>query len=149
MRPVLLAVSLLFLFAACATPYQPSGLAGGFTDSQLDANTFRVGFRGNGYTPRETVEDYLLYRCAELTVERGFDHFVILGSDTEAKTGSFTTGSATAYGNWAYGTGQTFQFTKYGATAMIKTFKGPKPADVATAFDAREVLRYLGPRVRR
>jgi hypothetical protein len=159
----LLALSLV----GCATPYQPSGLGGGFTDSQLDANTFRVGFRGNGYTPRETVENYLLYRCAELAVERGFDHFVILGSDTETKTGSFTTpgtyrstttGYATSSGNFAYGSaytrgtytpGQTFTVTRYGGTAMIKAFKGPKPADAVSAFDAREVLRYLGPRVRR
>jgi hypothetical protein len=165
MRPLLLAVS-LSLLVGCATAYQPSGLGGGFTDSQIDANTFRVAFRGNGYTPRETVENYLLLRCAELTVERGFDHFVVLGSDTEGKAGSFTTpgtyrstttGSATAYGNYAYGRaytrgtytpGQTFHFTKYGATATIKTFMGPKPADAGSAFDAREVLSYLGPRVR-
>lgn len=58
------------------------------------------------------------------------------------------TGNATAYGNKAYGSatttgtfspGQTFVYTKYGASAVIKVFKGHKPGDNANAFNAREV----------
>lgn len=60
---ILLAIGL----ASCetATPYQPlrpgSGASGGFTNQRLDANHFRVTFRGNALTSRETVETYLLY----------------------------------------------------------------------------------------
>ena len=35
-------------------------------------------FHGNSLTSRETVEAYLLYRAAELTIERGGDWFTIL-----------------------------------------------------------------------
>ncbi len=154
----------ILLLLGCATTYSPHAITGGYSDFQLDSNTFRVSFRGNGYTPRETVETYLLYRCAELTVAAGFDHFIIVTSETGNNALPYTTpgtytgttrGSATAYGNNAYGysntsgtyrPGQTFLINKYESTAMIKAFKGRKP-DQLTAFDAREVLRHLEPAV--
>jgi hypothetical protein len=69
--------------AACSTPYQESGsgLAGGGYESQrLDSAIWRVSFGGNGYTTRETAQTYWLYRCAELTLEQGFDGFEILSN---------------------------------------------------------------------
>ena len=70
--------------AACvtATPYQPlvpgHGASGGFSDTRLAADRFSVTFRGNSLTSRETVETYLLYRAAELTLEQGGDWFVMV-----------------------------------------------------------------------
>jgi hypothetical protein len=146
----------------CATSYQGKGLTGGYSDVRVDSNTFRVDFHGNAFTSRQTVETYLLRRCAELTVDAGYDYFVTLGSDTEARQGAYTTpgsynsmttGSATAYGNTVYGSatttgtfhpGQTFVITKYGASATIKVFRGDKPTDNPNAYNAREVLHYLG-----
>jgi len=92
----------------------------------------------------------------------GFDYFVIVGSQSTGQQGSYTTpghytsqttGSVRTYGNYSYGSattqgtytpGQTFQYTKHGATAVIKAFRGPKPTDDPYAYDAREVLKYLG-----
>src|SRR5437764_1386447 len=54
------------LFVACATPYQRHGFTGGFSESQLDENVFRVNFRGNGYTSPERAADFTLLRSAEL-----------------------------------------------------------------------------------
>ena len=79
------------LFVSCATGYQAKGLTGGYSDFRLDANTFRVEFRGNAFTSRQNVETYLLYRCAELTSEAGYDYFVTVNSDTEARQGAYTT----------------------------------------------------------
>jgi hypothetical protein len=70
---------------ACATPYQPKGLTGGFSETRLDTNTFRVDFQDIGFTSRERVEVYLLRRAAELTLERGFDYFVIVDADTDSR----------------------------------------------------------------
>jgi len=36
----------LALLAACATPYQSKGYTGGFSETQLDVNVFRVNFNG-------------------------------------------------------------------------------------------------------
>src|SRR5438270_4343037 len=81
MRALLQGVAFVFaiaVLAGCETPYQVIGYRGGYTDIPLDANTFRVSFEGNGLTSSQTVEIYLLYRCAELTVQRDHDYFVIV-----------------------------------------------------------------------
>ena len=64
--------------ASCATPYAQSGLTGGFDVKELRPDVYRVSFQGNGYTTRETVQAYWLYRCAELAIEKGFTGFEIL-----------------------------------------------------------------------
>ncbi len=142
--------------SGCATAYGPMGYSGGYKDAQLNADVYRVEFRGNGYTSRETVELYLHYRCAELTVQSGYDWFVLLSGGSDARAGSYTapghyTGqtSATGGSTGTYTPGTSYTWTKYGATAMMRVFKGKKPNDAfVAAFDAHEVLRYLGPRVR-
>lgn len=76
--------------AACATsstPYQPvsssNRVAGGYSEARLAPDRYRVTFAGNTWTSRDTVEGYLLYRAAELTVEQGFDWFEIVNRETE------------------------------------------------------------------
>ena len=91
MRPALLLVSLALAaaLAACetATPYQPNrpgnAASGGFSEMRLESNRFRVTFAGNSLTSRETVEGYLLYRAAELTLAQGFDTFTIVDRHTD------------------------------------------------------------------
>ncbi len=48
---------------------------GGYSEQQLEPNRWRVTFSGNSLTDRRTVENYLLYRSAELTLSQGFDWF--------------------------------------------------------------------------
>lgn len=77
------------LLAACsqATPYQPassgSAIHGGYSQQLIAPNHYRVRFHGNSLTSRETVEAYLLYRAAELTIEQGGDWFTMLDRETE------------------------------------------------------------------
>lgn len=160
---VLVFVGLVFL--GCSTPYQKSsglsGLMGGYTDTRLDRNTVRVSFRGNGYTPIEKVQNYLLYRSAEITNDYGFDYFIVVdnnvdikrstyqgpgsfSADTEVTATGYNTASAKTTGT--YRSGQKFNFRKYKAIAVIKMFDGEKPAD---GYVAREVLKYLGSSVKR
>lgn len=85
------ALASALLIAGCATtgstPYQPVSAsnpsAGGFSDQQIAADQFRVSFAGNHFTSRETVESYLLYRAAELTLQQGYDWFAIVDHATE------------------------------------------------------------------
>jgi hypothetical protein len=56
----------------------PLSLTGGFKEKNLGRNVWRVTFSANGYTTRETAQCFWLYRCAELTLEKGFDGFEIL-----------------------------------------------------------------------
>ena len=57
---------------ATATPYQPLQpgwtASGGFSERQIEPNRWQVSFSGNSLTSRQTVETYLLFRSAELTL---------------------------------------------------------------------------------
>ena len=76
-----LAVAAGLSACATATPYQPNlrgqSVSGGFSEVQVTQDRFRVQFQGNTLTNRDTVERYLLYRAAEVTLERGYDWFEI------------------------------------------------------------------------
>lgn len=90
LRHLALAASIAVL-AACATttPYQAASKPGGYdgySQTMIENDRARVTFGGNSLTDRETVENYLLYRSAELALERGFDYFVLAERDTEKKT---------------------------------------------------------------
>jgi hypothetical protein len=158
--------------AACATstPYGPATSKNpyGFTDQKIEDGRYRIVFRGNSSTNRETVETYLLYRAAELTIENGFDYFVVTEQDTETSRRYSTTANPAFFGRYYYGYGpyccafpyyaygwgwgapfgpdldySTREITRYSAVAFIKMFKGQKPADDPQAFDARSVVENL------
>jgi len=127
-------VAVLIPLAGCATAYQRENIIGGYsdfpleetTDFPLEKTTYRVRFKGNNYTSRDKVEVFLLYRCAELTDQFGYDHFVLVDhdildiSDPFAKAGAFP--------------------HNYYATALIKVFHYP---DHPAAYNAKEVMRRL------
>lgn len=64
--------------AGCATPYQAAGLTGGYAGKKIDDQTYHVQFSGNGYTSRDMVHKYFMYRCAELTQQEGYKYFMII-----------------------------------------------------------------------
>ncbi len=86
-----LAPTILLALAGCehATPYQPRSAyapyEGGYSDERLAPDRYRVSFSGNYLTSRETVEAYLLYRAAELTLDQGYDWFEVLQRQTDRR----------------------------------------------------------------
>jgi hypothetical protein len=139
----------------CATGYTSSGFTGGYSDTQLAPDVFRVTFKGNGYTSAERVQDFALLRAADLALTNGYTHFGILGEASGASQGSFTTpgqsystANVQVYGRSAFVTGQTtyipgqtFTFFKPHTGLMIKCFHGqPEGKDL---FDARFVRRSI------
>lgn len=173
------AVVLMTALSSCAmpTPYAPATGQGfdraGYADEEIEPDRFRISFSGNSLTSRETVERYLLYRSAQLTLERGYDYFVLVNRDTEKRSRSYV--DADPFGPGPYGYwGPSWHFyrprfgwgwynpwydpfwdrnvdirtiDKYEAIAEIKLGKGPKPADDLHAFDARAVVSNLGPQI--
>lgn len=170
--------------AACATPtpYQPNvrgqATSGGFSEVRLEPNRFRVTFTGNSLTDRETVEGYLLFRAAELTVQNGYDWFSVVTRDTDKKTSSYVEHDPFyrpwygGYGYWRpywryWGPGFGWRswdpfwgdpfwsdrvdvrtIERFEATAEIVMAHGQKPADDPSAFEARAVMDNLRPRIR-
>ena len=157
-RKTLLSVALLAALSACAvpTPYQPAANGGyGYSEQRIENNRYRLSFSGNSATDRRTVEDYLLYRAAELTVRLGGDYFVLVKQDIEPKTRyPATTGGFGYRTGWGYshnsifmGTGTERPITEYTAYADIVIYRGQKPADDPNAYDANEVGSRLAPTI--
>jgi hypothetical protein len=72
-RYIILAV--LILIAGCATPYKSKAPGEGNFEVKITDDTYVVPFKGNHYTSAETVWNYWIYRCAELTKEKGYKAF--------------------------------------------------------------------------
>lgn len=154
---------LLLSLAGCAapTPYQPGNGGFGYSTQQIEDNRFRVVFAGNSVTPRENVQNYLLYRAAEVTLETGHDWFRVVDQDLERSTRYTGTVDPWYDPFWfdrrdrrfgrPFGpsTVTAYPIDRYTAFADILVFEGEKPADDVNAYDARDVLRRLEPAVPR
>ena len=82
MRPVFLMLTLLVV--SCTTTYGPNGFSGGYKERELEENKYIVSFFGNGYTSGQQVWNYWIYRCAELTLQKGFELFSLDPSNEHA-----------------------------------------------------------------
>lgn len=146
----------------CATPYGSSAgnALGGFSEAQLGENMFQVSFKGNAYSKPDTVANYTLLRSAELTLQNGFSHFIVVDKADLSTSGSYTTpvsssttSTATARisGNnisgigsssTQYYGGQTFSYRKPGASNTIVCFKG-EPQVNGVVYDAAFLVKSL------
>lgn len=135
-RPHRLAVLLIGAAAlsGCATTYQPHGLTGGFEESQVNATSFRVAFRGNGYTSVNRAQELTLLRSAELCLERGYPGFVLLRENTNVKTDSiWMSNSSWRRGN-LFSTGTNFDVSTPSTSNLVSCIR-EKPANVFS-YDA-------------
>ena len=151
---------LLAALVACSiapTPYQPEGDDGGYTDQQLESDRYRVKFIGNSQTPRETVEDFALYRAAELTLQTGNDYFEVVAKDVEpvvgasrgvspgigigiGSGGNVGFGVSTVYG----GGGASYSYAAY---LDILVHEGDPPEENHEAYGALDVIQRLQPAI--
>lgn len=157
---ILASVAACGFLAACAsgapTPYGPAaGGPYGYSDTQIEANRFRVSFAGNAGTDRQTVENFALLRAAELTLAQGGQWFRIVersvdvergggGPSVGVGVGGYSGGRRTSVGgsvgtSFGGGVGE-----RYAASLQIIIGSGPPPAG-ADVYDANEVrLNLLG-----
>lgn len=167
-RTLLMSLSVLAL-AACTTPttYAPAGEGRyGFAENQIESNRWSVRFSGNSLTELPTVQNYLIYRAAELTTEQGFDHFIVVDRQTDEETRLRTVGIDPLaahfhyrYYNprwgWRHHRDPFFndvdlrEISRYEASAEIVMGRGPKPESNPQAYSAQDVLRTLAPEVQR
>jgi hypothetical protein len=150
----------LVLLAGCAspTPYQPVDGGFGYAEQQIEDNRYRVTFAGNTVTPRDQVQNYLLFRAAEVTVESGHDWFRVVDQSLERQTyyhgiiddpfPGFYDRRRGFYRPWPTTATVTARpIDNYTAYADIVVYQGDKPADDVRAYDAHDVLRRLEPAV--
>lgn len=177
-----IAVALSLASCATPTPYQPISSAaraqGGYYEERLGADRWRVSFAGNTLTSRETVEGYLLYRAAELTLEQGRDWFQIIDREVEREVRREVYrepyydpwwgypgwrpywryyDARVGWRYWYPWHGDPFwdrrvdtrTVERYEVHAEIVMHSGVKPAGNGRTFDAREVIERLGPTIKR
>lgn len=77
MQQGLAALAMAVLVAGCATGYGPRSLTGGYSDEKLNDSHYRVKFDGNGHASKDRVWGFWMHRCAELTLEKGYTHFML------------------------------------------------------------------------
>jgi hypothetical protein len=156
--------ALALVLAGCMTPapYAPRrpGQVTGYTDRELAPGRWRITFTGNSVTTRETVEDYLLLRAAEVTLAAGGTHFLFDTRDTRAQTTLHADPMFYGPGYWGGGFGywgfrprwgydpfgpplMISQSTRYQAYAEIVILKPGESNE--RAVDAREIVSHLGP----
>jgi hypothetical protein len=154
-RLLLLVVLMSASLAGCAspTPYQPAAGGFGYSDQQIEDNRYRVTFAGNSVTSRDTVQNYLLYRAAQITVQNHHDYFTVVNQNTERSTYYQGTG----YNNWGWPGGwrgtwpwgptdySAYPIDRYTGFADIIMGDGEKPKGNPNSYDARDVMRQLGP----
>ena len=167
-------IAAALLLSACATPtpYQPidarGQASGGYSEQRLQDDRFRVSFRGNEFTSRARVENYLLYRAAELTLQAGYDGFTMVRQDTDPNMRTRVYGDPYGPGRWGWwGPSWRYRYggywrawdpwgydpfwaddvdvrtvTSYEAFAEVVMYNGRRPDD-PRSFDARQVIDYL------
>jgi len=155
MGPLLKLTIVAFLIwglVGCAVPYRPETGSGGFKETKLNENTFEVSFEGNHYNTLDEVRTYLTYRCAELTLEQGLTHFLIIEDlsyeDTQEK--EFMDSDMTIETRTSMSGGvSTNVRSNFGAEAMaanpvgkflIMMRVGPDPVHPNASMDAKQFI---------
>ena len=131
--------------AACATPYQEMGIAGGVSGSRITSDTFQVVAKGNAYTDTATIQRYILRRAAELTLAAGYDYFVV-GDPTDLSSTAHLNSAVVGFGRArAIGLGLSQRLFMPGEAVFVRAYRGkaPEPAPMGV-YDAHEIEQYMG-----
>ncbi|MBN8841390.1 MAG: hypothetical protein J0I25_14460 [Sphingomonadales bacterium] len=107
------------LVSGCATEttYRPATGKGfyrtGYSERQVETDRWLVTFAGNTVTDRDTVERYLLFRAAQLTLQNGYDYFVMVDRSTDRQAQTYSTpgpGWGGGWGGWGAGWGPSWRY---------------------------------------
>lgn len=137
MKHLSILILVLASLQGCATAYKSNGFSGGYSETQIDENVYKVTFRGNGYTSRERASDFTLLRSAELTLQGGYKYFAVIDANSYTSNSTYTTPTtsnttASFYGSgsYVYGNattttygGQTYNVSKPSSSNTIVCFK--------------------------
>ncbi len=134
-QPRSFAILLLFAFAACSSPQlyhadtEPGVGSYGYSELPIDSTRYEVTFTGDFNTPSETVDQYALFRSAEITVAHGFDYFIV---------------EHTRHRSQVY-----HRRTQLVTTYKMRMYHGERPDRNANSYDAHDILAVAGPTIKR
>ena len=129
------------MMAACATPYKPQkGNRGGYSDVQVNTDSFIVGFKGG--QPLRTKE-LALMRSGEVCLAYGYRYFVVTQVDDMSTIYTYDNTIPYAYSPhdfYLYGGHHTYTVKKPHFVYTILCYSG-KPE--TPSYDARMVLENI------
>jgi len=161
--------------SACETAYHPTGEYGGFphggySSTTINSNTVIVNFDA-ALTPQSTINNYVLYRAAKITIESGYDYFVVVSTSTNhtnvhinEQITDVQTQPPKLFNSYYQDTQyQSYQTSKSKfhhcpcpstytltdklsskrSTAVIKMYKGPIPPGMPNAYDPYDVITHV------
>lgn len=124
------ALVMLVLVTGCsATPYQPKGLFGGFSEERLSQRQWELNVIVNSLTTQERTRWYVLRRAAELTLSSGYQAFYFGNEHVSAQCHQFKA-------NWTQ-----CQLT----VMMLSALEAPTPSPGVFAHDARTLTSQIPP----
>lgn len=95
-------ISMVISLSSCVTQYVPFKATGGYKSTQLSEDSYQVRISCNGFTTQDKTSQYVLRRCAEITLEQGRRYFIIIDNQNlstigqvQGKIYSFPSGQAT------------------------------------------------------
>ncbi len=149
---IIVTLSVIILLLSCAVTYRPMNASGGYSENQMNENTFEVTFEGNQYNTLDQVRTYLTYRCAELTLQQGLSHFLIIEDqsyeDVPEKEFSEADLTIETHTSLSGGTNNSVRST-FGAEAttsnpvgkfIIMMRQGPDPVHPTASMDAKKFI---------
>jgi hypothetical protein len=157
------ASAFLWLTVSACAPEQPyfgpkdADHSTGYTDEKLDQNRYRVTYSGSSLTNRETVEDFLLLRAAQVTQQAGSSFFMFDMRDTKAHTTYLSDfpgwGGGPRFGwywhNWPYDgfddEVESRPITRFQAYAEIVLLTDAQAAKEPRAINAQSIIERLRP----
>lgn len=128
-------------------------MTGGYQDEKIDDSRYRVEFFGNGHASKERVWNFWIYRCAELTISKGYTYFRVEPLpksgwlDESAirpavfdgiRDGFIKTAGAPVFIYMPGGT-----ITTWSSRGIVTMFSDPVPANVHYALRAQSILDDL------
>ncbi|WP_445145035.1 CC0125/CC1285 family lipoprotein [Dyella sp. Tek66A03] len=125
----------------CATAYQSKSFTGGFSETALSPDTFKISFAGNGFTSAERASDFAILRAADKSLELGCNYFGVMNDAEGASVGSMTVGTAGWSEHSAWGFSNSVPVVKPNSTLLVKCFRDQPPG--ASLFDAHFIAQSI------
>ncbi len=130
--------TLLTTFVSCATPYQPIGPRGGYSETKIQKEIYDISFQGNSYTYPLRVRDFALLRAAEIATNADYRYFHIL---EETDVTAHRMSSSGLFGD-PYGgghSGQVYSAPRPGVVLRIILYKA-QPRGPRVVYDATQIV---------